>query len=144
MEFVRTHHEPGDVYLIPVEIAKGKPGVSGVTNSNFRPAPRRGKAGEFIAIDLQGFRLTTGAPVWVDFKSIPYQDKEVLDWISRVNWCVWLYGQRFLTLETLRPELRNIGVTHVVVPTANALPFSNLGPPVYQDDAYCLFAVVKK
>ena len=143
VEFVRTHRRPGDVYLIPVEIAKGKPGVRGVTNSNFRPAPTRGKAGEFIAVDLQGFRLTTGAPVYVDFKSIPYQDREVLEWYERVGWCIRVYGERSTSVDLLRAGLRDRGITHVVVPSAKGMPFAKLGEPVYRDDFYSLFAVGK-
>ena len=85
LEFVRTHRRPGDVYLVPVEVPKPS-NSRGVYSSNFKPAPRRGGAGMFLSVDLQDFRLTTGAPLFVDYKSIPYQDAEVLEWYERVLW----------------------------------------------------------
>lgn len=34
-------------------------------------------------VKLQDFRLATGSPVYVDFKSIPYRDSDVLEWYRR-------------------------------------------------------------
>jgi hypothetical protein len=141
LEFVRTHHRPGDVYLVPVEVPK-PPTKRGVFSSNFKPAPRRGKADGFIAVDLQGFRLATGAALYVDFKSIPYQDAEVLEWYERVRWCQKVYGKTFGN--DLRTELARKGITHVVVPAAGILTFAELGAPLYQDAANIVFPVAKK
>src|SRR5207245_2890450 len=90
-EFVRTHHRRGDVYLLPVELPKPRSGARGVFSSNFTAAPTGGKTGSFIAIDLQQFRLATGTPIYVDFKSIPYKDDEVLEWQRRLAWCTEVY-----------------------------------------------------
>ena len=33
-----------------------------------------------IPVGLQRFRLHTGAPIFVDVKSIPYKDVDVIEW----------------------------------------------------------------
>ena len=38
-----------------------------------------------IPIKMQDFRLISGAPAYVDFKSIPYQADEVVEWYRRVE-----------------------------------------------------------
>ncbi len=40
------------------------------------------QAGELYLtpVKLQDFRLASGSPAYVDFKSIPYQDRDVLEW----------------------------------------------------------------
>ncbi len=146
LNYVKRMHKPGDVYLLPIEISKpwATPwtGPRGVTNSSFMPPPRIGKAGSFIAGDLQRFRLYTGAPIYVDFKCIPYKDVEVLEWKRRITWCHEVYtGKHSLALAT---DLAKEGITHVVVTTGKAATFPTLGRPQYIDDAYSVYAVGKK
>jgi len=72
-------------------------------------------------IKMQDFRLVSGAPVYVDFKSIPYRDNDVLEWYRRLQsadrffkggGCNLLFG------------LGQEGVTHVILPvdSPGALP----------------------
>jgi hypothetical protein len=64
-------------------------------------------------IKMQDFRLETGAPVYVDFKSIPYKDSEVLEWYRRVQLAEEFYTHGGCgTLAFLAAE----GVTHLVAP----------------------------
>lgn len=49
-------------------------------SANHNPADRF-----FIPPKLQDFRLATGAPILVDFKSIPYVDTEVIEWYERLR-----------------------------------------------------------
>jgi hypothetical protein len=142
LEFVKKTHRRGDVYLIPVEIPKTGAGARGAYSTNFLPAPRTGRSDGLIAVDLQGFRLCTGAPIFVDFKSIPYEDKEVLDWYRRLLWCRDFYLGPPASAEALRDELVAKGITHVVA-TTRRHRFASLGSPVYEDDAYAVFAVKK-
>ncbi|MEN8173981.1 MAG: DUF6798 domain-containing protein, partial [Chloroflexota bacterium] len=44
-----------------------------------------------IPLDWQNFRLETGAPAYVEFKSIPYQEEDVLEWYRRVSQTGKLY-----------------------------------------------------
>jgi len=144
LDFIKQHHQLGDVYLVPVKVPKANSGGRGVFSSNFTPAPRRGKAGSFLAIDLQQFRLATATPLFVDFKSVPYQDKEVLEWWRRISWCTDIYVNTKIDRETLRAALTKKGITHVVAPAHKQLPFSELGAAIYEDGVYCIFPVAKK
>ena len=62
----------------------------------FHSAPT-GEQKHLIAVDLQRFRLFTGVPIYVDFKSIPYKDTEVLEWFRRLKQCSEWYT-RFVVM----------------------------------------------
>lgn len=44
---------------------------------------------------MQDFRLASGAPIYVDFKSIPYRPEEVLEWYRRIRIVEEFYGSGF-------------------------------------------------
>jgi hypothetical protein len=52
----------------------------GSLSSDFKPVADKNLDQRVISPDLQSFRLATGVPIFVDFKSIPYKDGEVLQW----------------------------------------------------------------
>jgi len=91
--------------------------------------------------DLQQFRLETGVPIFVDLKSIPYRDVEVVEWFTRMRIEGWIYRDRpeevdCTQLERLRDEYR---VTHVVLDRdLFALSCPALGPSVYADENYAV------
>jgi hypothetical protein len=66
---------------------------------------------------LQEFRLVTGAPALVDFKSIPYRDVDVLEWRQRLRMADWFYREDPASVDcTLLDELaQDYGVTHVIL-----------------------------
>ncbi len=68
-----------------------------------------------IPLDLERFRIDTGAPAFVDLKSHPYRDVEVLEWSRRVD-----LARRVLAPRPDCDTLANLGyrgvVTHVVAP----------------------------
>jgi hypothetical protein len=141
MEYVRAHLSPGDCYLLPVPIPELKASVRGSFKSDFKPLPALQKDKQFIPINLQRFRLHTGAPIFVDFKSIPYQDLDVLEWHERLilndRICKQLKAGK---VEEVLPELRQHGITHVVIPAHEALDRSQL-PVVYEDEFYVIHQV---
>lgn len=63
-------------------------------------------------IKLQDFRLASGAPVYVEFKSIPYRDQDVLEWYRRVQLADTFYLRGDCSL---LPEFQGEGVTHVIL-----------------------------
>jgi hypothetical protein len=66
-----------------------------------------------IPIKMQDFRLETGASAYVDFKSIPYKDVDVLEWYRRVQLADDFYNHSSCgTLVSLAIE----GATHLVAP----------------------------
>jgi hypothetical protein len=140
LHFVQSHKQSGDVYLLPVDVPKSGSGRRGSFNSNFMPAPRAGKSGQFIAIDLQRFRLVTGAPIFVDFKSIPYKDVEVLEWYRRILWAAGMYAERDWNKDGILEELRTNGITHVVTTADRDIRCDAL-EKIYEDAHYHVFRV---
>jgi hypothetical protein len=89
-------------------------------------------------IKMQDFRLETGAPAYIDFKSIPYKDVEVLEWYRRVQFAGDFYARG--GCEELVP-LAHEGITHLVLP-ANHTASQCQGVEVeYQDGHYGVLAI---
>lgn len=66
---------------------------------------------------LQEFRLATGAPIVVDFKSIPYRDVDVLEWHERLRLVDFVYREepRDVNCALLDEAAQRYSVTHVVL-----------------------------
>jgi len=118
MEFVRQTREPGEVYFLPMKLPDRSKKPSGFVHSlsgDFKPPPAKKRDSRLIAADLQQFRLHTGAPIFVDFKAIPYKDVEVIEWRQRLEFVSEVYEQlgEGKVAEALA-ELRKRGVTHLL------------------------------
>jgi hypothetical protein len=157
LDWVRDHARPGDVYLIPTRGPQGGPKARGVLSATFLPPPRPGPGSPLIPVDLQRFRLHTGVPIYVDFKSVPYADREVLEWHRRVRMVELWYDQPdwdaaepvspfgggpapLHPVRGLRDQIRAEGITHVVVPRDRPIRGSFLDE-VYADGAYTVYRV---
>ena len=81
-DYIRATAKPEDVYLLPVQFPAVGNGRGAVSNT-FSPPPRAKEGANQIPVDLQRFRLVTGARIYVDFKSVPYAPAEVLEWSRR-------------------------------------------------------------
>jgi hypothetical protein len=138
LEYIRGGKAEGDVYLLPVELPDLSAGKRGAASQNFTPPPRRSKQKQNISVDLQQFRLFTGAAIYIDFKSIPYKDVEVLEWYERLLWNHQLYKQRDWSDEQIKDELRRRGITHVVTTTDRDVRCDVL-QLVYADENYRLY-----
>jgi hypothetical protein len=92
-------------------------------------------------VDFQQFRLPTGAPLYVDFKSIPYLDIDVLEWRQRIDQAETIQRElRADHAEAARELLREEGVTHLVWPAREKL---NEGfQIVFEDDNYRVYRLV--
>jgi hypothetical protein len=118
-EFVRRTKKPGDVYFVPVTVPDLKRTTHGSLSSDFKPFKDKRLDDRVIPPDLQGFRMATGAPIFVDFKSIPYQDVEVLQWEERLRAAQQVQDDlRAGRVAQALDELRRRGVTHLVAPDA--------------------------
>lgn len=86
--------------------------------------------------DWHRFRLATGAPMFVDFKSIPYADFEVIEWWSRNQIAGRFYDPNSdITCEDIQQLSSDHGITHVTLkPHQFALACRNL-TEVYKDDS---------
>jgi hypothetical protein len=91
---------------------------------------------------LQRFRLLTGAAIYVDVKSIPYKDVEVLEWHNRVEQVKRWYAAN--DWDAIHDELAKAGITHVVIPTAAAPAKATTIALESGDAAYQLYRVLPK
>lgn len=140
LAYVRDHRQPGEVYLLPVRIPPVGSGPKGSISASFTPPPRSGKAGNLIPVDLQRFRLFTGAPIFVDFKSIPYKDTEVLEWYRRMRQCQDWYDVKDWSRRAVAAGLQPAGITHVLTTTDRDLHGDGL-ERIYEDHAYRIYRV---
>jgi hypothetical protein len=118
LEFVKHNEREnrlGAIYLVPVEWPKLDTGKRGAASTNFTPALRAGKSGHLIAIDLQRFRLATGQPIYVDFKSIPYKDTDVMEWNRRLKHAQKLNTDNKWNDWRFLHDLWLEGATHIIV-----------------------------
>ncbi len=89
-------------------------------------------------VKLQDFRLETGSPVYVEFKSIPYQDANVLEWYRRIQLADRFYKDGNCKL--LNEMASQGGVTHIVM--ENGDPGQNCPNllSLYKDAYYSLYS----
>jgi hypothetical protein len=124
LDYVRRSKQKGDVYLTPTRFAKPTT-ERGVYSFTFVP-PK--DVVSPLSFELSSFRLTTGAAQYVDFKSIPYKDVEVLEWQRRVaNGVRWFANPDWDTTG-MSDVVAKEGVTHVVAPAELGLRSKRLDP----------------
>lgn len=116
MTFVKDHTSPGEIYLIPVEIK--------------------------LDTELEGFRLYAGAPIVVDYKSHPYDDRNLIEWYTRIQRVVRFYedesGDR---CDNLKELSKDYGVTHVVFEKRKLPVRCRMLEELYKDDHYGVYRV---
>jgi hypothetical protein len=90
-------------------------------------------------VKMQDFRLFTGAPVYIDFKSIPYKDSDVLEWYRRVQLADRFYKTKDCDLLL---SLAGEGVTQVLL-AAEDLPLScPLLEETYRDQDFGVYKLL--
>jgi hypothetical protein len=101
-------------------------------------------------VKMQDFRLAAGAPMYVDFKAIPYRDTDVLEWYQRIQKTNQFFkegdcevleeivAQSEKTTNTAGGAAR---VTHVVLP-AELYGHCPQLQPLYQDKNYGVFIIL--
>jgi hypothetical protein len=142
MDFVRRHREPGDLYLLPVRIPDLAKNTHGSPSGDFKPPADKMKDTRLIPVDLQRFRLSTGAPIFVDFKSIPYKDTDVIEWRDRLERARHWYDVigKWERAEALG-EMRWRGITHVIVPAGQELHVPGLAKLPFDDPHYQIYRI---
>ena len=91
---------------------------------------------------MEDFRLVTGAPILVDFKSAPDRDADVMEWYERLQWISWFYNVSPDECKLLNDIASRYGVTHVVVQRRIGVSVScNSMPVVYEDNNYRIYAL---
>lgn len=134
--YVAASKQPGDLYLVPAKFPK--PATSrGVYSNTFVRPPAADRPGIF---EIARFRLATGAPIFADFKSIPYRDDEVLEWHRRVATAERWFANPDWDATGAASEMNLVGITHVVAPASVPLKCSRL-EPVFDGGAYRVYRV---
>lgn len=86
------------------------------------------------------FRLRTGAPIYVDLKSHPLRDSEVVEWWSRVRIAQQLYRPGFPPCQGVRFLRRTAGVSAVIVSSVARVRVSCPDLQlVYRDPSWSLY-----
>ena len=92
---------------------------------------------------MENFRLVTGAPILVDFKSAPDRDADVIEWYERLKWVSWVY-QGAEPCDTMLEIAARYSVTHVVTVT-DYKPTKCKGlQTVYKDANYRIYVLPPK
>lgn len=91
-----------------------------------------------IPLDMQDFRLVSGVPVYVEFKSIPYRDADVLEWERRIQLTDLFYKKGDCgSLDKLAAK----GITHVIA-TPKLYDWKCEGwEALYQDNYYAIYKI---
>jgi hypothetical protein len=139
MEHVRRTALSGDVYFLPVRVPKLAATTRGSLSSDYKPLPDKERDARVIPVNLQRFRLHAAAPIWVDFKSIPYLDVEVLEWHTRLQFAEAILEQLKNGADSAAlAELRSRRITHLVLPRAIELQHDEV-EKTYQDPLYAIY-----
>ncbi len=90
---------------------------------------------------LQEFRLATGAPAFVEFKSVPYRDVEVLEWYTRLRLARFFYRDQVAGIDCrLLDRAQEIGaVTHVLLGPEQLGLACPQWEERYRDGAYAVY-----
>ena len=92
-----------------------------------------------IPLKMQDFRLETGAPAYVEFKSIPYKNKEVLEWRRRVDLVRNFYNQTRCSKLIELAEIEDI--THAILPVDHITAQCKQTKSLFQDDVYGVYRI---
>lgn len=111
MRFAETHRQSGNVYLVP--------GL------------------DLLAFD--NFRLESGVPIVVDFKSVPYKDIDTIEWYKRIQDVKQFYDADTINCELLRKFQDEYKLTHVVLPAGHTAINCPALSPVYSDEHYLIY-----
>jgi hypothetical protein len=135
--FARETRQHGELYFLPVNVPDLAKTTRGSLSSDFKPLADKRLDKRVIPPDLQRFRLGTGVPIFVDFKSIPYKDIEVIEWRDRIRFAQDIQvrmakGDQEGALNLLGEK----GITHVVVPIGQTL---ESGEKVHEDEHYRVY-----
>jgi len=93
---------------------------------------------------MTDFRLVTGAPVFVDFKSAPDRDADVLVWYDRIEVINYFYGGGGKPCQTLKNIAARYGVTYAVVETQDPFTVCHELRTPFQDANYTVYTLTSQ
>jgi hypothetical protein len=93
-----------------------------------------------VPTKMQDFRLATGAPIYVDFKSIPYKDSDVIEWYRRQRLAGKFY--RTIDCELLEELVIEDGVTHVIMEHNQKISTCPSMQVLYRNPDYAVYQIL--
>lgn len=90
---------------------------------------------------LADFRLATGAPQYVTFKSHPYQDVEVLEWHRRLQAAQDIYQSKSIDCEALRSLAATDAVTHILITKGGPALSCDFATQVFAEGGAMIFSL---
>ena len=94
-----------------------------------------------VPAKMEDFRLATGAPVFIDFKSVPYRDTDVVEWYRRVRLANTFYTGKKDPCEALPVFATREEITHIVLQTGDRAGTCPDIKPVYEDENYTVYSI---
>lgn len=115
MDYVKATKQPGDTYLLQPDVK-----------------------------ELRKFRLYTGAPIFINRKTHPYKDVEVIEWNQRLELGDEFYRKRGRgSCEMLHQEFRDYAITHVVLSGDRIPKRCKRLTEQYRDEHYGVYSTEK-
>ncbi len=124
IDFVKETRHSGETYLIPFNVLD----VLGVTSEN-------------NIINLDKFRLSTGVPIFVNFKSHPYKDVEVIEWYKRILLAQRFYEAKDNSCDLLKDISNQYKLTHVVFQTSNFYSKCDSFKKLYENQYHVVYKI---
>lgn len=141
LNHIKNTKQLGDLYLIPVNVPDLASTTKGSLSSDFKPVGKKKIEARIVPVDMQRFRLYTQAPLFVDFKSIPYKDADVLEWHRRLvlarNWQKRMADN--FSPELIQ-ELHENKINHIITNSKTELPLTGLELK-YSDEYFKLWKI---
>lgn len=89
-----------------------------------------------IPIEWENFRLSTNAPIFVDRKSHPYKDTEIIEWYRRIKLAGEFYSYDYV--EDVE-YLKNEGITHIITSKPNSINNTEL---IYGNNKWYIYKII--
>jgi hypothetical protein len=97
-----------------------------------------------VPVDLEDFRLYTGAPTFVTFKSGPVKDVEYLEWYKRLTTATKFYeSEKGTACKILGRLVIEYGITHVVAKTGQGSKDCRSLYQLYTDERFRVYRINK-
>lgn len=113
MEFVKKTKQPGDTYLISALHLE----------------------------ELEDFRLFTGAPILIDYKSVPYNAYDVMEWYHRIIKARQFYEAAEMDCQFLKRLAEEYNLTHLVVENRRFPNRCEELEVLYRDEVYGVYRI---
>ncbi len=93
-----------------------------------------------IPLKMQDFRLEAGAPAYIEFKSIPYKDRDVLEWRRRVDLASKFYSRT--RCKKIVELAETEGFSHAILSVDHETAQCKQTESLFQDEVYGVYRII--